>query len=176
MDTKERLSLLNEVLKHRSFVRADLPDILEKKGKSKRGSAPPVILHRTHGINLWTPMFKTGYRATGLTVPCGEETPDREQFRVLMRQHLEALILPNPTEAQMAVEDYSDMWPVPDLDEIQLRFPVTEWPAQLTACAEFNRTLEKIGWEYRNRPLRPLGDPCTLRAFLATVWADNLPV
>lgn len=173
MDTKERLALLNEVLKHRSLIRADLPDMREKK--HKRDATPPG-LRRTHGINLWTPMFKTGQRATGLTVPCGEETPDREQFRVLMRQHLEAIILPNQTESEMAVEDYSDMWPVPDLDEIQLKFPITEWPGQLTTCAAFDRTLDKIGWEYRNRPLRPLGDPCTLQAFLATVWIDSLPL
>ena len=121
-------------------------------------------------------MFKTGARATGLIVPCGEETPDQEQFRVLMRQHLDSLILPNPWESQIDIEDFSDMWECPDLDAIQLKFPVAEWPAQLVACAEFNRTLEKIGWGYRNLPQRPLGEPCTLRAFLATVWAENQPV
>jgi hypothetical protein len=173
MDTKERLALLNEVLKHRSLIRANLPDMREKK--HKRDATPPG-LRRTHGINLWTPMFKTGQRATGLTVPCGEDTPDREQFCVLMRQHMEGMILSNPTDAQMAVEDFSDMWETSDLDAIQLKFPVAEWPAQLVSCDEFNRTLETIGWGYRNPPARPLGEPCSLREFLVAVWGEHLPI
>jgi hypothetical protein len=172
MDTKEKLAQLNEVLKHRSLIRADLPDMQKKQ----KAAALPTGIRRTHGINLWTPMLKTGARAMGLTVPCGEDTPDQEQFRVLMRQHLEGIILPNPDECQMIVGDFADIWDARGLDAIQLKFHVEQWPAQLVACDDFNRTLETIGWGYRNPPARPLGEPCSLKQFLVAVWGEHLSI
>ena len=170
MDVRERLERLNEVLRHRSLVRADGPIAREPKGRKR--SAPAVVVHRTHGFNLWIPMLKSGARARGLRVTCGEDAPDQEQFRTLMQKHLESLILSNLSLAKEQIEEFSDMWNTPDLDAIQLKFPVTDWAAQLVDCDSFNKTLQKIGWGYRNPPGRLWEEPCALGEFLAAVWED----
>jgi hypothetical protein len=170
MDLKERLAELNEVLKHRSLIRADGP--IKRETKKRKKGTSPTIVHRTRWFSLWVPMLKNGARLRGLRVPSGEDAPDKEQFRLLMQQHLESLILSAPERAQEQIEEFSDMWKTPDLDQIQLKFPVSEWPAQLVICDSFNRTLERIGWGYRNLPQRPWEEPCSLGEFLATVWED----
>ena len=174
MDLKERLARLNEVLKHRSLVAADLPSMKEPKRRKGQPAAPGP--HRTRGIDLWIPMLKSGARLRGLAVPSGEETPTQEQFRVLMQRHLEGIFLSNPAQFQEDIEQFADMWATPELDAMQLSFPPAEWPAQLVRCVEFDRTLEKVGWDYRNPPQRPWEYPCTLRQFLATVWAETPPL
>ena len=171
MDLKERLARLNEVLKHRSLIRDDGPVAREPK-RRKKGAPVLSAPRRTHGINLWVPMLKSGARARGLRVISGEDTPNQEQFRVLMRDHLESLIIANPALAQEQIEEFSDMWRTPDLDAIQLKYPLSEWPTQLVVCNSFNRTLEKIGWEYRNPAGRIWEEPCALGEFLAAVWED----
>ena len=89
-----------------------------------------------------------------------------------MQKHLESLIWSNLSLAKEQIEVFSDMWNTPDLDAIQLKFPVTDWAAQLVDCDSFNKTLQKIGWGYRNPPGRLWEEPCALGEFLAAVWED----
>jgi hypothetical protein len=111
-----------------------------------------ITLVRSGMWNIWAPVFDGHDRSNmGWAVPCGQTTPDREEYRDLLYDYVDELVRFNPQEAREAVEYFNQ----PSLLHTST---MNEVAYTVSHCDGMNLVLNEIDWERDNPPRTLAGD------------------